>query len=92
MGLYDILIPKNHLFRQINELMVFDFVTDELKDTYSESMGAEAYDPEEMFKLLFLKALDPMSDADLVERARTDMAYKYFWASPRKRRYRIRQV
>jgi len=78
MGLYDILIPKNHLFRQINELMVFDFVTDELKDTYSESMGAEAYDPEEMFKLLFLKALDPMSDADLVERARTDMAYKYF--------------
>jgi len=78
MGLYDILIPKNHLFRQINELMGFDFVTEELKDTYSETMGAEAYDPEEMFKLLFLKALDPMSDADLIERARTDMAYKYF--------------
>ena len=59
-------------------MMNFDFVTDELKDTYSETMGAEAYDPEEMFKLLFLKVLDPMSDADLIERARTDMAYKYF--------------
>ena len=78
LGLYDILIPKNHLFRLINEMMTFDFVTDELKDTYSETMGAEAYDPEEMFKLLFLKVLDPMSDVDLIERARTDMAYKYF--------------
>jgi transposase len=78
LGLYDILIPKNHLFRQINALIEFDFVTDELKDAYSKTMGAEAYDPEEMFKLLFLKVLDPMSDADLIERARTDMAYKYF--------------
>jgi len=80
LELYDILIPKNHLLRRYNELMDFGFVTEELKDTYSETMGAEAIDPEEMFKLLLLKVMYPMSDRDLIERATTDLAYKYFLA------------
>lgn len=31
-----------------------------------------------MFKLLFLKAYKPLSDADLMKRARTDLRYKFF--------------
>jgi len=30
--LYDIIIPKNHLLRQINELVDFSFVREELSD------------------------------------------------------------
>lgn len=78
LELYDILISKSHFLRQLNEIMDFEFVYDELKGTYSATMGAEAFDPREMFRLLLLKVLYPMSDRDLIERATTDMAFKYF--------------
>ena len=32
--LYEKLIPRNHLLRQINELVDFSFVYNELKDKY----------------------------------------------------------
>lgn len=71
--LYDKLIPQNHLFRKINELIDFSFIRDELKDKYSPDNGRTAEDPEYLFKFLFLKCLHPMSDVDLVERALYDL-------------------
>lgn len=76
--LYDILVPEDNELRQINELVDFGFVYDELKDKYSTTMGRGAIDPIMMFKYLLLKALYPMSDKGLVNRAFTDMSYKYF--------------
>ena len=76
--LYDKLIPQNHLFRKINELIDFSFIRDELKDKYCPDNGRTAEDPEYLFKFLFLKCLHPMSDVDLVERALYDLSYKYF--------------
>ncbi len=76
--LYDILIPKDNELRQINELIDFEFVYEELKDKYSATMGRSAINPIVMFKYLLLKALYPVSDKGLVERAYTDMSYKYF--------------
>jgi len=76
--LYDILIPQDNELRQINNLIDFSFVYDELKDKYSATMGRGAYDPIMMFKYLLLKALYPTSDKGLVKRAYTDMSYKYF--------------
>ena len=78
LQLYDILIAKDYLLRQFNELVDFEFVYEDLKEMYSETMGAQAIDPIEMFKLLLLKVIYPMSDRDLVERATTDLAFKYF--------------
>lgn len=78
LQLYDIIIAKDHLLRQFNELVDFEFVYEDLKAMYSETMGAQAIDPIEMFKLLLLKVIYPMSDRDLIERATTDMAFKYF--------------
>lgn len=71
--LYDKLIPQNHLFRKINELIDFSFIRDELKDKYCPDNGRTAEDPEYLFKFLFLKCLHPMSDVDLVERALYDL-------------------
>lgn len=76
--LYDILVTPDNELRQINELVDFSFVYDELKDKYSATMGRGAIDPIMMFKYLFLKALYPTSDVGLVKRAFTDMSYKYF--------------
>ena len=76
--LYEILVPVDNELRQINELVDFTFVYDELKDKYSATMGRGAVDPIMMFKYLLLKALYPMSDKGLVSRAFTDMSYKYF--------------
>ena len=77
--LYDKLIPQDHLFRKINELIDFSFIRDELKDKYCPDNGRTAEDPEYLFKFLFLKCLHPMSDVDLVERALYDLSYKYIY-------------
>lgn len=76
--LFDILIPQDNILRQINEMIDFTFVYEELKDKYSSTMGRTAEDCIRMFKYQILKAKDRMSDRGLIERTRTDMAYKYF--------------
>jgi transposase len=77
-NLYDIVIPKDHLFRRINELVDFSFVTQELTNNYCVDNGRMAIHPIRMFKYLFLKYLHPLSDFDLVERSRYDLSYKFF--------------
>jgi transposase len=76
--IYDILIPRDHIFRRINEEIDFSFVRKELENKYSAGMGRSAEDPVRMFKYLMLKAMHPASDEDLVKRAYTDMSYKFF--------------
>lgn len=77
-SLYDIVVPKDNQLRKIKELVDFSFVYDELKDKYCLDNGRNAISPIEMFKYLLLKSISPASDIDLVERSRTDMAYKFF--------------
>ena len=76
--IYDILIPRDNIFRRMNEEIDFSFVRRELRDKYSAGMGRSAEDPVRMFKYLMLKAMHPASDVDLVKRAYTDMSYKFF--------------
>ncbi len=75
-GLYDAIIPKDHLLRQINELVDFSFVYDELKDKYCHDNGRNVVHPIRMFKYLLLKTIYKLSDADLVERA---LVRHVFW-------------
>ena len=77
-GLYDILVPKNNLLRQIKEMIDFDFVYQELCDKYCEDNGRPAYDPIMMFKYLLIKCIKNLSDVDLIERTRYDLSFKYF--------------
>ena len=76
--LYDILIPKDHLLRKINDLIDFNFVYKELKDKYCPDNGRTAEDPVRMFKYLLLKTIYTLSDVDVVEHSRYDLSYKYF--------------
>jgi len=76
--LYDLIIPQNNILRQINELIDFSFVYDELATKYCHNNGRTAESPIRMFKYLLLKAIYNVSDVDIVERSRVDMSFKYF--------------
>lgn len=76
--LYDILIPKDHELRQLKELVDFSFVDEMLYSTYTPNNGRPGYRPQVMFKYLILKRMYDLSDRDVVARAMTDMAFKFF--------------
>jgi IS5 family transposase len=76
--LFDLLIEKNNFWRQLNEMVDFSFVYEELKDKYSSTMGRKAEDVVRMFKFLLLKQYFKLSDRGLIERTGTDMLFKYF--------------
>ncbi|GEN57164.1 hypothetical protein GCM10012290_18090 [Halolactibacillus alkaliphilus] len=76
--IYDIVVPKDNFLRQLNELVDFSFVYDELKDKYCHTNGRNAINPIRMFKYLLLKTIFDVSDVDVVERSKYDMSFKYF--------------
>ncbi len=77
-SLYDLIIPKDNLLRQITDLVDFSFVYQELQDKYCHDNGRTAESPIRMFKYLLLKVIYNISDVDVVERTRYDMSFKYF--------------
>ena len=77
--LYDLIIPRNNLLRQINDLIDFSFIKKELVDKYCQDNGRMAECPIRMFKYLLLKTIYDISDVDVVERSRYDMSFKYSW-------------
>ena len=78
MDIYELIIPKDNLLRQIKELVDFEFIYDELIDKYCLDNGRNAIPPIRMFKYLLLKSIYNLSDVDVVERSKYDMSFKYF--------------
>lgn len=78
IGLYDMVIPKDHMLRKINDIVDFSFVYVELREKYCLDNGRNAICPIRMFKYLLLKAIYELSDIDVVEHSQYDMSFKYF--------------
>lgn len=78
MAIYDIVVPKDNMLRQINDLIDFSFVHEELQNKYCLDNGRNAVPPIRMFKYLLLKSIFDLSDVDIVERSKYDMSLKYF--------------
>ena len=76
--LYDMLVPADNKYRLIDELIDFSFIYDELKGKYCLDNGRKAADPVMLFKYLMIKAIDNLSDVDVVEHSRYDLSYKRF--------------
>jgi transposase len=55
--LYDIIIRKDNLLRQINELIDFSFVRKELVSKYCPDNGRMAIDPVRLFKYLLHQSI-----------------------------------
>ena len=78
MEIYELVIPKDNLLRQIKELVDFSFIYDALLANYCLDNGRNAVPPIRMFKYLLLKSIYDLSDVDVVERSKYDMSFKYF--------------
>ena len=76
--LYDLLVLKTNLLRQINDLVDFSFIRKELLAQYCSDNGRMAECPIRMFKYLLLKIIYDLSDVDVVEHSLYDLPFKYF--------------
>lgn len=75
---YDKTVPHNHLLRQINRTVDFSFVRILLSDRYSKHRGRPAEEPEFMFKICLLEYLYNLSDVQVIEHIRVNLAYRWF--------------
>lgn len=57
MAIYDIVVPKNNMLRQVNDLVDFSFVLEELKNKYCHDNGRNPVPPIRMFKYLLFKSI-----------------------------------
>lgn len=78
IAIYDLVVPKDNMLRQIYELVDFTFILNELKNKYCLDNGRNAIPPIRMFKYLLLKSIFDLSDVDVVERSKYDMSFKFF--------------
>lgn len=78
-GLYDVIVPKDHLLRRIKESIDLSFVNPLLREQYCAHFGRPAKEPEMMFKLLFLKKLYDLSDEALIQTRRSIWLTNTFW-------------
>ena len=65
-GLYDIVVPQDDIYRQLDRLVDFSFVYKEIGKNYSWKKGRFAEDPVRMFKYLLIKIIDKLSDRSVV--------------------------
>ncbi len=77
--IYDNLVPKNDFLRQLNELLDWQEMVFELKLLSNNDHGGRPrYNPELLFKMLFLSFLFDSSDRDTEELCTNNIRCKYF--------------
>lgn len=79
---FELVIPPDHFLRQVLSLVDFVRFWDWMAPCYSPDMGRPAEDPVLMLKLEFLQFHDNLSDRKVIERAKTDVAYRHFLGVP----------
>lgn len=75
--IFEKLIPKDHLLVKIDSIVDFKFVYDKVVNKYSP-LGRSSKDPEMMLKILVLEYLYKLSDVQVVNRIKTDVAFRWF--------------
>jgi transposase len=71
-------IPENHLLRLIDKHVSFEFVRQQLKDSYSDT-GRPSVDPELLLRILLIGYLYGItSERRLVEELRMHLAWRWF--------------
>ncbi len=73
------LVPADHLLRQIDACIEFDFIRDKVRHLYCADNGRPAIDPVVLFKLLFIGYLYGVrSERQLVKEVQVNVAYRWF--------------
>lgn len=73
------LVPADHLLRQIDRYIDFDFIREATQHLYCENNGRPAIDPVLLFKMLFIGYLFGVrSERQLVREVQVNVAYRWF--------------
>lgn len=73
------MIPENHPLMVIDRKISFEFVYNDLKQYYSQSgEGHPPFDPEILFRIVFLSHLEGLSYRETVSRLQHDVLYRSF--------------
>ena len=75
---FEIGVPENHYLRQVAKRIDFERFRPRLAEAYSLGMGRPAVDPVRMLKILFLCFHYKLSDRLVMERTKTDVAFRWF--------------
>jgi IS5 family transposase len=76
--IYDRVIPKDHFLKLLDKAIDFSFVNELCRDAYTTDFGRPAYEPERMFKILFLQFLYDISDRRIEEEVNFNLVLKWF--------------
>jgi transposase len=73
------LVPADHLLRQIDRYIDFDFIREATEHLYCDNNGRPAIDPVLLFKMLFIGYLFGVrSERQLVREVQVNVAYRWF--------------
>lgn len=75
---YEKTVPQDHLLRKIANTVDLSFIRPMLADRYSLERGRPAEEPEFMFKICLLEYLYELSDVQVIEHIRVNLAYRWF--------------
>jgi transposase len=75
---FESLVPEDHLLARARECIDWTRFDKRLRKYYSEKLGQPSYPPLLMFKLEFLRYLYNLADRPIIQRAATDVAFRYF--------------
>lgn len=75
----DQLVPANHLVRQLDKYIDFEFIRNEVKALYCPDNGRPPVDPVRLFKIILLGYLFGLkSERQLVKEIEVNVAYRWF--------------
>jgi len=75
---FEKLVPSGHYLRKVKELIDFEAFREHLRGVYSTDHGRPAVDPVLMLKLEYLEFHYGLSDREVIEEARVNVAFRYF--------------
>lgn len=75
---YAVVVPKDHFLRKLNAVVNFSFVNELCKDLYCPDNGRPSWEPQILFKALFLQFLYDLNDYTVEAEINDRMSFKYF--------------
>ncbi len=79
---YNRTVPKDHFLRKLAAAVDFKFVNEICKDLYCPDNGRPCWEPQLMFKVLFLQFLYNLSDREIEAEISDRMSFKWFLRIP----------
>ena len=81
-GIYRQIVPEDHFLRKVAQVIDWDGFREKLAPYYSADMGRPGEDPVVMLKLWYLSYHHNLSDREVIQRAQTDLGFRWFLQFP----------